>query len=174
MGRSASFKLAGVGLAAVLGLAGCTRVSPEMQVVADAAEAMGGAARLQSARSLTMEGSGRDLAVGGSVTPEAPPNVNLVSDYRRVLDVTAPRMRTRQTRTAQYRFANALVVRQDQGVDGDVAYNVPAAADSGQVRRSSPSGSLSTRTNSARSSPWACASESRSPASRSSSRESGK
>ena len=127
MSRQASLRLAGVGLAVVVGLAGCTRLSPEMQVVADAAEAMGGADRLQAVQSLTMEGSGRDLAVGGSVTPETPPNVNLVSDYRRVLDVTAPRMRTRQTRTAQYRFANALVVRQDQGVDGDVAYNVPGA-----------------------------------------------
>ena len=127
MGRHGTLWLAGVGLVAAVALAGCTRLSPEMQVVADAAEAMGGAARLQSARSLTMEGSGRDLAVGGSVTPETPPNVNLVSEYRRVLDVTAPRMRTRQTRTAQYRFANALVVRQDQGVDGDVAYNVPEA-----------------------------------------------
>ncbi len=91
-----------------------------------------GAERLQAVQSLTMEGSGRDLAVGGSVTPEAPPNVNLVADYRRSLDVTSPRMRTRQTRTAQYRFANSLVVRQDQGVDGDVAYNVPAA-DAGQA-----------------------------------------
>ena len=132
MGKSAPLRLAGVGLAAVLGLAGCTRLSPEMQVVADAAEAMGGAERLQAVQSLTMEGSGRDLAVGGSVTPEAPPNVNLVADYRRSLDVTSPRMRTRQTRTAQYRFANSLVVRQDQGVDGDVAYNVPAA-DAGQA-----------------------------------------
>ena len=131
MGKSAPLRLAGVGLA-VLGLAGCTRLSPEMQVVADAAEAMGGAERLQAVQSLTMEGSGRDLAVGGSVTPEAPPNVNLVADYRRSLDVTSPRMRTRQTRTAQYRFANSLVVRQDQGVDGDVAYNVPAA-DAGQA-----------------------------------------
>ena len=50
---------------------------------ADAAEAMGGADRIQAVRSLTVEGSGRDLAVGGSVTPEAPPNVNLVADYRR-------------------------------------------------------------------------------------------
>ena len=108
--------------------AGCTRLSPEMQVVADAAEAMGGADRIQAVRSLTMEGAGRDLAVGGSVTPEAPPNVNLVTGFQRTLDAAAPRMRTAQTRTAQYRFANAVVVRQDQGLDGDVAYNVPAAA----------------------------------------------
>ena len=110
-------------LVAVGSLGACSRLSPEMQVVADAAEAMGGADRIQAVRSLTMEGSGRDLAVGGSVTPEAPPNVNLVSEYRRTLDTAAPRMRTSQTRTAQYRFANAVVVKQDQGLDGDVAYN---------------------------------------------------
>jgi glyoxylase-like metal-dependent hydrolase (beta-lactamase superfamily II) len=108
---------------ALLLSASCTRLSPEMQVVADAAEAMGGADRLQAARALTMEGSGRDLAVGGSVTPDAPPNVNLVTDYRRTIDAAAPRMRTTQTRTAQYRFANAVVVKQDQGLDGEVAYN---------------------------------------------------
>ena len=113
----------GVVLITAASLGACSRVSPEIQVVADAAEAMGGADRIQAARSLTMEGSGRDLAVGGSVTPDAPPNVNLVSDYRRTLDVAAPRMRTSQTRTAQYRFANAVVVTQDQGLDGDVAFN---------------------------------------------------
>ena len=122
-----TIRLAAAALATTLAV-GCTRLSPEMQVVADAAEAMGGADRIQAVQSLTMEGSGRDLAVGGSVTPEAPPNVNLVTDYRRTLDAAAPRMRTAQTRTAQYRFANAVVVRQDQGLDGDVAYNVPAAA----------------------------------------------
>ena len=112
-------------------LGACSRLSPEMQVVANAADAMGGATRLQAIRSLTMEGNGRDLAVGGSVTPEAPPNVNLVTQYRRTLDAAAPRMRTRQVRTAQYQFANAVIVRQDQGLDGPVAYNVPAAGPGG-------------------------------------------
>ncbi len=110
-------------------VASCARPSAERQVVVDAADALGGATRLQAIQSLTMEGSGRDLAVGGSVTPEAPPNVNLVTEYRRTLDAAAPRMRTRQVRTAQYQFANAVVVRQDQGLDGQVAYNAPAGAD---------------------------------------------
>ena len=94
-------RLAAAALAMTLAL-GCTRLSPEMQVVADAAEAMGGADRIQAVRSLTMEGSGRDLAVGGSVTPETPPNVNLVTGFQRTLDAAAPRMRTVQTRTARY------------------------------------------------------------------------
>src|SRR5688572_13947095 len=127
MSSHTPIRLAAAALA-MLTLTACTRLSPETQVVADAAEAMGGADRIQAVRSLTVEGSGRDLAVGGSVTPEAPPNVNLVADYRRTLEVASPRLRTRQTRTAQYRFANAVVVRQDQGLDGDVAYNVPASA----------------------------------------------
>lgn len=127
MSSQTTIRLAAAALA-TLTLMACTRLSPEMQVVADAAEAMGGADRIQAVRSLTVEGSGRDLAVGGSVTPEAPPNVNLVADYRRTLELASPRMRTRQTRTAQYRFANAVVVRQDQGLDGDVAYNVPPSA----------------------------------------------
>ncbi|HEY6507993.1 MAG TPA: hypothetical protein VIY56_08255, partial [Vicinamibacterales bacterium] len=117
--------------AALTTLASCARPSPEMQVVVDAADAMGGATRLQAIQSLTLEGSGRDLAVGGSVTPEAPPNVNLVTEYRRTFDAAAPRMRTRQVRTAQYQFANALTVRQDQGLDGPVAYNVSAAPGGG-------------------------------------------
>jgi glyoxylase-like metal-dependent hydrolase (beta-lactamase superfamily II) len=119
---------------AALTLTACSRLSPEMQVVADAAEAMGGADRIQAVRALTMEGSGRDLAVGGSVTPEAPPNVNLVADYRRTLDAAAPRMRTTQTRTAQYRFANAVVVKQDQGLDGEVAYNGAQRASAAAAR----------------------------------------
>ncbi len=111
-------------LVAGMMLAGCSRPSPELQVILDAAGALGGANRIQAVRKLTMEGGGRDLAVGGSVTPSSPPNVNLVTEYRRAIEFANPRVRTQQVRTAQYPFALAVVVRQEQGLDGDVAYNV--------------------------------------------------
>ena len=47
-----------------------------------------------------MAGGGRDLAVGGSVTPSRPPTVNLVTVYRREIDLANGRTRVRQLREA--------------------------------------------------------------------------
>ncbi|MGB7219373.1 MAG: hypothetical protein WBD07_11245 [Vicinamibacterales bacterium] len=108
--------------------AACTQTPPERQVIDDAVAAMGGAARIQGVRTIVMEGAGMNGAMGGSATPDAPPNTFKVTDYRRTLDLANGRMRLQQVRTAQFAFANATVVRQDQRLDGDLAFNVAAAA----------------------------------------------
>ena len=63
-------------------------------------------------------------AMGGSATPDMPPNRFAISEFRLALDLENDRMRLQQVRTAQFVFANATVVRQDQRLDGDVAFNV--------------------------------------------------
>lgn len=116
-------------LAIVLPLAvatACTQTSPERQAVDEAVEALGGAARLAAVRSIVMEGAGTNGAMGGSVTPDDPPNTFKVDGYRRTLDLANGRMRLEQVRTAQFPFALATVTRQDQRLDGDVAFNVVA------------------------------------------------
>lgn len=105
-------------------LAGCASTPPEVQVINDAAAAVGGEERILALRSVTFEGEGTNGAVGGGVTPDAPPNQWTITDYSRTLDLVNGRSRIRQTRTAQFPFALATVARLDQGLDGDVAYNV--------------------------------------------------
>ena len=108
-----------------MALAGaCARTPPEVQVINDAADALGGSDRILAVRTLTLEGDGTDGAVGGAATPDSPPNTFKITEYRRTFDLANGRMNLRQVRTAQFAFANAVVTRQNQTVDGDVAYNV--------------------------------------------------
>ena len=115
-------------------LAACSRPSPELQVVVDAAAALGGRERILAVRSIAMEGQGMNGAAGGSVTPDTPPNQWAITDYSRTIDLANGRTRLSQTRTAQFPFALATVARQDQRLDGDVAFNVIAGAE-GQPSR---------------------------------------
>ncbi len=121
-------------LASLVSLSACSRNSPELQVVVDAATAMGGRDRIQAVTGITIEGQGTNGAAGGAATPDAPPNQWAIADYVRAIDVANGRTRVRQTRTAQFPFALATVARLDQGLDGDVAFNVVAGAN-GQPAR---------------------------------------
>jgi hypothetical protein len=107
--------------------AACAQTPPERQVVEDAADALGGAERILAVRTIVMEGAGMNGAMGGSVTPDDPPNTFAVTEYRRTLDLQNGRLRLQQVRTAQFPFALATVNRFDQRLDGDVAYNLAAA-----------------------------------------------
>ena len=110
-----------------LGLAAaCSQTPPEQQIINDAADALGGRDRILAIRTLALEGSGTDGAVGGSVTPDAPPNTFKITEYRRTFDLANGRMNVRQVRTAQFPFALAVVNRQNQGLDGDIAFNIDA------------------------------------------------
>jgi glyoxylase-like metal-dependent hydrolase (beta-lactamase superfamily II) len=104
--------------------AACSQTPPERQAIGDAAEALGGAERLQAVRTIVMEGGGLNGAMGGSVTPDEPPNTFKVTEYRRTLDLQNGRMRLQQVRTAQFPFALATVNRFDQRLDGDIGFNV--------------------------------------------------
>jgi glyoxylase-like metal-dependent hydrolase (beta-lactamase superfamily II) len=108
------------------GALGCASATPEQQIVNDAAAALGGRAHLEAARSLAHEdGSGRQFNLGQDLTPEARGQTFTVSALSRRIDLSAPRMRTELTRTPNFAyFQGQLPVRQVQGIDDNIAYNV--------------------------------------------------
>ena len=109
----------------VVGLvAACTSAPPEKQVIANAAAALGGAARLSALKALTIEGTGTAPNAGQNRMPDDDLPVWRVNEYARSTDLVNGRTRVRQVREAQFLFAGDLVQRQTQGLDGDVAYNV--------------------------------------------------
>lgn len=115
--------------------AACTRLTPEQQLVSDIAEALGGEARVKAARSLTVEGTGRQFNLGQDLRPGLANQTFTVSAFRREFALDAPRMRTVLTRTPAFPyFQGPQAQTQVQGVDGEVAYN---GADPAKVSRAS-------------------------------------
>jgi hypothetical protein len=104
--------------------AGCTAAPPERAIVDQAAAALGGADRIQTLRSLTIEGSGVAPNAGQNRMPDDELPVWRVTEYRRTIDLANARTQVRQVRQAQFLFAGDTVQRQIQGLDGAVAYNV--------------------------------------------------
>jgi len=113
-------------LIAVVALAtACSSPPPEQQLVADAAAALGGADRLRGLTSISVQGEGEAPNVGQNRMPDSElPNWK-VTEYRRTTDLANDRTDMTQKRTAQFQFAGALVQRQHQAQDGDVAVNYP-------------------------------------------------
>jgi glyoxylase-like metal-dependent hydrolase (beta-lactamase superfamily II) len=108
-------------------LAGCSRPTPEQQIVNDAAAALGGADRIQAVKTLVLEGAGTNGNLGQDVTPEATGQRFEVTGYRRAVDVGGRRMRVEQTRTPNFPFFQGQQPQMQLfGLDGDVAYNVGA------------------------------------------------
>jgi hypothetical protein len=110
----------------VVWLAGCARTSPEQQLIKGAAKALGGLERIQQVKTLIIEGQGAAPNLGQNVTPESELPVWKVTNYRRAIDLANDRMRVQQTRTAQFLLASSSVQQLDQGIDGDVGYNIAA------------------------------------------------
>jgi glyoxylase-like metal-dependent hydrolase (beta-lactamase superfamily II) len=114
-------------LIALLALSACAQPTPERQFVADAATALGGDSRIQSIKTLVIEGEGTNGNLGQDMTMEAAGQAFRVTGYRRAIDVAAGRMRIEQTRTPNFLyFQGPQPQKQVFGVDGDVAYNVAA------------------------------------------------
>jgi hypothetical protein len=108
-------------------LAGCSRATPEQQVVNDAAEALGGADRVRAVRTLTLTGEGTQYNLGQDVAPGASGQTFTVTGYTRTVDLAGGRARTELTRQPNFAFFQGPAPqRQVQGLDGDVAYNVAA------------------------------------------------
>lgn len=113
--------------ALVIVLSGCTRLTPERQLIADAAEALGGADRIRAVRTLSIEGEGSNFNLGQDMRPEAATQTFAVTGYRRVVDLGTGRLKVEQTRTPNFAyFQGQQAQRQVAGIDGDVAYNVGA------------------------------------------------
>jgi len=117
-------------------LAACARTTPEQQIINDAAEALGGKARIQQIKTLALEGEGDAPNLGQNLTTESElPNWK-VMEYRRAIDFANQRVRMKQVRTAQFLLASSSVQRLEQGIDGDIGYNV---AENGMATRTSES-----------------------------------
>jgi glyoxylase-like metal-dependent hydrolase (beta-lactamase superfamily II) len=114
-------------MALVVG-SGCSSASPEMQAVQDAAAAMGGVDVVMGVTTGTMEGSGRNYALGQNVTPDGSLPERAVESYVGQIDIANHRLRA-EVASANFLGAIATVV---QGLDGDVAYNV---AGNGNLQR---------------------------------------
>ena len=110
----------------------CATVSPERQIVEDAAAALGGADRIQTIKAIQIDGSGSAPNAGQNRLPEDDLPVWKVTEHTRAIDLANGRTRVRQLRAAQFQFAGATVQRLSHGVDGDIAYN---AAPDGTVAR---------------------------------------
>jgi hypothetical protein len=104
--------------------AACAQTPAELQVVTDAASALGGVDRIQAAKTLTIEGEGAAPNVGQNTMPDGELPVWKVTSFKRTVDLAAGRTRVQQERSAQFLFAGPTVQRLDQGLDGDVSYNV--------------------------------------------------
>ena len=89
-----------------------------------AADAMGGSDRILATKTLLIEGEGSSPNLGQNRTPEDELPVWKVTGFKRTIDLQNGRVRTQQLRTAQFLFAGATTQLLDQGLDGDVAYNM--------------------------------------------------
>ena len=105
--------------------AACSSAPPERQVVNDTAAALGGADRIRALKSISVQGEGDAPNVGQNRMPDSElPNWK-VTAYTRTTDLANDRTDMAQTRQAAFQFAGALVQRQHQAQDGDVAVNFP-------------------------------------------------
>jgi hypothetical protein len=116
--------------------------------VARAAEALGGAARLQAVKTITVAGYGEAAYMNGggniSASPDAPQKWVSIPEYEKTIDLEHGRMRVRQRNHQNFVFAGlaGYLGAPNPGVallDGDVAYilaaNGRAARAGGQAVR---------------------------------------
>jgi len=98
--------------------------SAGLKAIDNAAAALGGKDKILAVKTLSMEGSGIAPNIGQNPFPEGPLPTWWVREFKRSIDLTHARARTEQHRIAMFPFALATDVRQNQGLDGDVAFNI--------------------------------------------------
>ncbi len=104
---------------------GCAPPPPEMQLIIDAAEAMGGERPLSELESLVIEGDGRQYRLGQNSSPANPLPYFSIDSYVREIDLVNARWRVVERRSSGYLTGNPISLRQQTtGSDGDVAYNI--------------------------------------------------
>lgn len=113
---------------------GCGAATPELQLLEDAAEALGGLRAVSETTGMVLEGSGRTYRLGQNITPRADLPYYEIENYRLQIDFENRRWRLRQDRTSTFLTGNPLYgVRQTYGFDDGTAYD---EADDGMVRAS--------------------------------------
>jgi glyoxylase-like metal-dependent hydrolase (beta-lactamase superfamily II) len=101
--------------------------TPELQLVEDAAEAIGSLRALRETTTLVIDGQGRTYRFGQNTSPRANLPYYEVENYRLQIDFANERWRLRQDRTSTFLTGNPLYgARQTYGLDGDVAYDAQA------------------------------------------------
>jgi hypothetical protein len=97
------------------------------EVIQSVARALGGVEAVRAVRTLLMQGVGENYNLGQNVRPEAPLPRYDVTEFRRVVDLSAQRWRQEQTRVPRFVTGNTAPQQQVAAFDGqgDVAFNVP-------------------------------------------------
>jgi glyoxylase-like metal-dependent hydrolase (beta-lactamase superfamily II) len=97
--------------------------SAGMKAIASAAEALGGKEKIVAVKTLVIEGSGVAPNIGQNPHPEGPLPTWWVPEFKRSIDLANHRTRTEQHRIGMFPFALPTDQRQNQSLDGDVAFN---------------------------------------------------
>ena len=106
-------------------LSGCAPTSPEMQVIYDAAEAIGGMRTVERTETVVIEGHGTTFNLGQNRNPDASLPEYEISEFTREIDYVNGRWRHEQLRTSNYLTGNPRFdERHVTAVDGDVAFDV--------------------------------------------------
>jgi glyoxylase-like metal-dependent hydrolase (beta-lactamase superfamily II) len=91
----------------------------------DAANAMGGLEKINAVQSLVLEGEGTQYNLGQDLRPGARGQTFTVSNYRRAVDLAAPRWREEMTRKPNFAYFQGPAERkQVQGHDGSIGWRV--------------------------------------------------
>ncbi len=105
---------------AVAGLCGCGPATPELQLIHDAADAIGGVEAVLGAANVTMEGSGTTYQLGQNNRPDSEPPSSQAQSYRLEMNLAGHRTRLAVT-SANFTGNMATAVT---SMDGDVVYTV--------------------------------------------------
>jgi glyoxylase-like metal-dependent hydrolase (beta-lactamase superfamily II) len=117
-------------------LVGCKPLPPEKQFVEDALRAVGGRSRIESVKTIVIEGGGVNYNLGQDMRPEAATQTFEITNYKRQIDVEHRRQRLEQTRTPKFAYFQGQQPQvQIQSLDGKLAFNV---APGGQAARIAP------------------------------------
>ena len=106
-------------------LPACQRPTPEMQLVHDTAEAMGGLNDVTEVENLVLTGQGRQYRLGQNQYPMADLPYWEINEFTRVIDFGNQRWKLTQVRSSAFLTGNpSFNQEQVLGLDGDVAYDV--------------------------------------------------
>ena len=128
-----TFKLTAIAAAFLIAVS-CAPPTPEQKFVTDITAALGGRDRVDAAHVLDIQGEGVNYNLGQDMKPDLASQTFKITDFHRIVDLTAPRMHFTQTRTPNFAYFQGPQPQiQKTGLDGDVGFSVNAAGATGRV-----------------------------------------